>query len=293
MLKRNTIWVQSAFNQNHVPSIKDAVDRIGASQYNVVILASLHVHKDGEFYFGDIPFNKMWKGFAGALLDMKTSFQVQKKVLITIGGAGNQADFDHIAADLDGFISKFVELGKTYHLDGLDLDFEGLFSEPYGEILASIINAYHDREEHALITMSPYTAIDFWAGQGGVLSRTRTRAGNAVNWLNVQFYEDVVNVPPSQWPACFKTWEEAVAQGPNGISRAQAPAFIDPGCNTVGFTLEDIRDAITATRKQFPEMGEAFAWNYDQIGGLNLSDWGRTMAEALSGAKEPARSKAG
>jgi hypothetical protein len=293
MSKRNTIWVQSAFNQNQVPKIKDAVDRIGASVYDVVIMASLHVDSKGQFYFGDTPFDRMWDGFSPALLDMKTSFQTTKKLLITIGGWGNEADFDHIAADVPGFTNKFVRLAEIYHLDGLDLDFEGPYTPKYRDILVSIINSYHATGTNPIITMSPYTDAGFWAGQDGVLSGTRTRAGNAVRWLNVQFYSGSSNTPPFEWPACFKSWKDAVANGPNGIPEGQAAGFIDPGCNTETYTLKDIREAITATVEAYPEMGGAFAWNYDQIGGLNLGEWARTMYGALNGAEVPARSQAG
>jgi hypothetical protein len=141
--------------------------------------------------------------------------------------------------------------------------------------------------------MSPYTDRDFWAGHDGVLSGTTTPTGNAVSWLNVQFYGGSANVPPSQWPDSFKSWMDAVANGPNGISPSRAAAFIDPGCNSDTYTLKDIGEAITNTRRDFPDMGGAFVWNYDQIGGLEVGEWGRTMYQALNGAKQPARSQAG
>ncbi|MBJ6763595.1 hypothetical protein JGU66_22730 [Myxococcaceae bacterium JPH2] len=279
-MSRNVLWAYGHFSDNAPRSIMADVQNIGTTAFDVVVLPFLHVQPDGALHLNDTPVSQLWSGLPDALRQLKTGFPIRRKLLVSLGPF--QADFTAAARDLKGFAERLAEFLATYHLDGLDLDFEGDFSDPANvDRIAGIVNACHEMAARPLITLSPFKDTAFWAGRRGVLSRTTTRTGNKVSWLHVQLYAGEYNTAPSGWATRFHAWARAIADGPNRIAEADAPAFLVPGCNAETYSPQQLATAIAAVREQHPSMGGAFVWNYDAFV-ARASVWATTIRGAFS-----------
>ncbi|OYP38857.1 glycosyl hydrolase family 18 protein [Rhodopirellula sp. MGV] len=90
---------------------------------------------------------------------VEAAHKANVKVLISIGGGSasenksmRQRYFDFIADDQrDSFVERLVNLVKSNHLDGLDVDLEGpAIGEDYGKFIAALASRFHG--ENLLLT---------------------------------------------------------------------------------------------------------------------------------------------
>jgi hypothetical protein len=264
--------------------VEEEVAAIGPTAFDVVILPFLHVHADGSLYYNDTPLDSVWCGLANALGKLKADFPVQKRLLMSIGPM--QADFEAFVANIGTVLLELLEFTAKHHIDGIDLDYEGDYETPYLELLAKLVSAYRAAAPDDLVTAAPYEQPEFWAGAGGLLSRTATSGltGNLIDWFNVQFYMGSENIAPDAYPQTFETWATAVAAPGNGVP--DGPDFIVPGCNGTksadGFGPGDVARGLQAIRRQHQSIGGGFVWNYQELNG-SVGEWGQAIQAALGG----------
>lgn len=259
--------------------IEAAVVAIGLTPFTIVILPTLHVDAGGNLFLNSTPLERLSRGLAPELAELKTGFSHTKKVLLSIGP--DQSDFDNIAADLPGVVKKIARFAEKNGIDGIDLDYGGAEDADHAALLASIAERYAALAPGAIITAAPYHGQEFWAGKDGVLSRTATGKGNLISWFNVQFYQGTVNQPPAGYLDLFSAWATAIGEKGNGV--AKPAEFIVPGCNATvpNFTPADMAIGLGNIRNKYTEIGGGFVWNHV---GLNapVKEWGKAISKAVA-----------
>lgn len=264
-MARTILW---AYGFDHAPAQVEAeVEAIGPLPFDTVILPFIHVQKGNQLVYNDTPIEKLWDGLPAALEKLKSGFPVKKRLLMSVGPF--QSDFDAIGEDYEAFVSSFIDFAKAHHIDGMDLDYEGDYGPRNAKLLALMVNTYRRWVPDGLVTAAPYTAQDFWAGEGGVLSMARNDSGHSnFSWFNVQFYAGAGNLPPQDYPANFDSWAAAAGREGNGVSDPQD--FIAPGCNGTReaerkFSPKELEEGLSLIRREHSSIGGGFVWNYEDI----------------------------
>ncbi|MGN6253668.1 MAG: hypothetical protein ACTHO8_01625 [Solirubrobacterales bacterium] len=280
-MARTVLW---AYGFDGKPEeVEAAVDAIGPTKFDTVILPFIHVREPLQLYYNDTPLAKVWSGLPKAIERLKSGFPVKKRVLMSVGPF--QSDFDAIAKDYMGFVREFIKFTTANRIDGMDLDYEGSFEPGDAKLLALMVENYRSTLANALVTAAPYNNEEFWTGPKGVLSMTRTGQGTSMfSWFNVQFYEGTYNRRPEEYPGHFDLWAEKIGRQGNGVSDAQS--FIVPGCNGAKeaerkFSPKDMEAGLRAIRQTHSSIGGGFVWNYD---GLEWSppEWADAIVNGCS-----------
>ncbi len=112
------------------------------------------------------------------------------KVLIAIGGAGHNDNFDNVAADsalLAQFVQNLLDFCSDYSYDGIDIDWEPINSSSVRDQLNLLISTLKDsitsQAANLLLTMA-VPATD-WFGQWCDFTSLK----NYVDWFNVMTYD--------------------------------------------------------------------------------------------------------
>ncbi|MFO7890523.1 MAG: glycosyl hydrolase family 18 protein [bacterium] len=112
------------------------------------------------------------------------------KVLISVGGAGHNTNFDEVTADSAScgqFVQNLLDFCNTYGYDGIDIDWEPVNSSQVGKQLNLLMSALKDsitsHSPHFLLTMA-VPATD-WFGQWCDFDKLK----NYVDWFNVMTYD--------------------------------------------------------------------------------------------------------
>ena len=282
-MARNVLWLDSTIDQTQTV-IEQAVAELGPTDFNVIMLPFLHVHQDQSLWYNNKPVSQLWSGVPAALQRLKGDFQTKKTLIASIGGWGNKLDFEYAAAKPSLFWDNLSKFCADFHIDGIDLDFEGPYDDKHLACLVIMAKTIKSQKASMLLTAAPYEDMDWWLGDGGLLSKTaRPDGGNLFDWLNVQFYSGESNIGPSEWSATFKDWLDKLTGSWNGIGTANGPAFLVPGCNAnSGYKTSALSQGIANGLKNYPAMGGAFVWTYTQIRG-NAAPWASTIKNAFGG----------
>lgn len=265
--------------------VQAEVDAIGAAAFDVVIVPFLHIHPGGVLYLNDTAVSDLFDGWADKIEQLKSGFDVKKRVLLSIGGADNEGDWASLAADIPGVVAKIVEFAKANNIDGVDLDFEGgAEGTDWAQVLGKAASEYKQQTKGGIVTAAPFGEPSiFWTGPGGVLSAAAEAAGgeSPFAWWNVQFYEGEIVVGPESYASVFENWADAVGAGGNGV--ADKFAFVAPGCNAVdtGFTPGEFEAGLSSVKAGHPAVPGGFVWEYSGLGGTTPAEWADAVHTAL------------
>jgi len=211
-LTRRVLYVLGEFTQTDKVAMRNAVEAVGASGFNVLILSFLQATAaNGKLslsYNGNA-FSSFAPEVPAMLARLRSGFGVRKRILLSIGGWASAPMFDVIRSfGAARFVRQLTdEVITPLGLDGIDLDAEptkGGIEEwfnvqrEYGSTLVEITNEYKRLHPTHGVTHAPISpvAAEFYAkptrmpgADTGLLQATRTKQGNNIDWLNVQFYE--------------------------------------------------------------------------------------------------------
>lgn len=302
----NTVlYVEGVFDLSYsVPEMIADAKEIASSGFTTVILAFLHYHPrecigqglDGLLYNNVCFSNSTVKSTLTSVLEIlrdpkKSSV---KHILLSIGGAGCQSDFDAIQKDWTTFAPSLTTLFSTFTLDGIDLDLE-VRVEPYLPVLKQLV--HWGVNENVFVTAVPAEADNGWlslvnstkyarnstSDKAAVAAVEEEEEGGGgapgVSWLNLQTYggdsgwvknwaNHLKNIVPNSDHYCFPGGSASTGYGPSDMAQLIRSIKSPSGENT--------------------NITGAFVWDYRMIKyfsgngpSSNVTLWNMKMENAL------------
>ncbi|HKP75334.1 MAG TPA: glycosyl hydrolase family 18 protein [Longimicrobiaceae bacterium] len=274
--------------------IENTVTELAGLDWNVCILAFLHVHARTlpmELFFNGTPFGKLYPGLGQQLARLKAS---GKRLLISIGGWYNACDFSGIqTAGVAEFLARMRQQVITpLGLDGIDLDLEPTpddqyycppepdwndVYQKYSPVLVELTN--QAAAAGLLVTHAPalYMRPGFYTDRGGILDRTSLRPkGNNIAWLNFQTYDK-----GEQLPERYEAFVDAIETGYTGI--ANPAGFVSAGFGIADDLYDDpevARQAIQQLRAKYGGINGGFVWRYTSDR-AQIAQWATALSQAL------------
>ncbi len=209
---RRILYVLGQFSAGTPEQMHAAAETLGGSGFNILILSFLQASVVGgklTLLYNGNAFPLLRPEVPGLLARLRSGFAQKKRIMISIGGWNQLETFEAIRTfGVPAFVARLTEEAIVpLGLEGVDLDLEpqtgGLdrwlaVHHEYGEMLAALTNEYKRVHPTHLVTHAPVSGVaaEIYAKpealpglRDGLLAATRTRSGNNIDWLNVQFYE--------------------------------------------------------------------------------------------------------
>jgi hypothetical protein len=298
------------------------VDRLGPSGFDVAILAFLYARwRTGrlELRYNGLPAARLPASLGAELRRLRRGFARRKRVMLSIGGWGNAATFAAIrSAGVERFLEQLDrELVGQLGLEGIDLDLEPgtvaentpagwrAVHEEYGATLVALTNGYQARHPDHDVSHAPIASVAarFYARdgrlrgvRGSFFEAARTARGNALSWLNVQFYEAgdpkfglALHAKPATIPEFYRNellaplWQARAATGIARPWERLIPGFeprYHQSLELCEATLRGVNREVTAVAGPGAAVGGVFLWDYQQIA-TRLSAWSAGLGRAL------------
>lgn len=235
------------------------------SQFDTVILWSLHIDAVGTLIFNDTPLVKEGTALPALLslvpyMEQMRSKSKMKNLLFSIGGWDCNDHQNMIAlwsndTTRTQLQKNFTVLVQTLDINGIDHDLEQHYSQDFQDIVVELTVWLH-AELNVFTTYCPYTNSGFWldclAAVYGKLNE------QPVKWFNLQCYAGGAGNTPSQWVNYVKDYS-----GRTGVTDVNN--FIMPGywAYTSGFSTSCPCD-FESTFKEISVQG-GFLWNSDSV----------------------------
>lgn len=287
------------------------VEKLGPTQFNVAILAFVyarHTQREGlQLNYNGVPAARLPRTLPEQLQRLRGGFGVRKRVLVSLGGWGNRGTFEALrAAGVEKSLAQLDrEIIGPLGLDGIDLDLEPstkaentaagwhAVHDDLGATLVELTNGYMRRHPGHVVTHAPIASVAaaLYVRDGGVrgvkgslFEATRSREGNHIGWLNVQFYEagdpKPVSIPDFYQKELIEPLlAQAAATGVTRPWERLLPGFEPRYRQDLGFcerTLEGINRGLGGGRG----VGGVFLWQYGQIA-PHVADWGAGLERSL------------
>ena len=209
---RRILYVLGQFSQATPESMQAAVETIGGSSFNVLILSFLQASQAGgklTLLYNGNPVSSLSPEVPALLARLRSGFGARKRVMLSIGGWQNVSTFAAIrSVGVVEFVRQLTD--QVIHplgFDGIDIDLEpqtggidywiGIHHD-YGKLIVDLTNQYKRVHPTHLVTHSPlsFVAAEVYVKPttipgltSGLLAATRTNQRNNIDWLNVQLYE--------------------------------------------------------------------------------------------------------
>nr|BBH88113.1 hypothetical protein KTC_28640 [Thermosporothrix sp. COM3] len=242
------LYVQDIFDKENpspdqLKEMEAAAKELGDAGFGTIILAFLHVHNDGSFWYNNISLAKTQSFLPNIIKTMKQPKKVSK-VLLSIGGWKTE-DFQAIKKNPAKFKQQFLTWKNTLGIDGFDIDIEN----DYEECKTTLVDLVNWGAKQGLtVTAAPYTERNYWLD---ILKQTSSSKKPLFAWWNLQLYGR----------ANYADWEKEVKKV---VTDAQA--FLVPG-----YTIEyqaapnDILSDLKNLRKTYSGISGGFLWQYEWI----------------------------
>lgn len=322
---KSVVYIDDLFSSSNpsdslVKAIIEEANTVAASDFNVLLINFLHVDTLDHLNLGykawfngpqqatapvydQLPaiFANIKEGRAsvdssGIIIAGASYPDAPKKIiLLSLGGALNSQDMLRVYAPDNGNVYAAIQtVISTYHIDGIDLDYEpappydsscayvlaqaaagnphnklgvdttGFAALPAHEMLAGLIQNLRSQSGAKYISAAPYEALSWWTSVGPA----------NFDWWNVQFYAGQFADCPDQWVAKFQEWQAAAPNQPS--------TFIVPGINTNANCGSGNPDSLAASLENLVDSniqaGGAFIWNYTQIENDDPANWAKVIA---------------
>jgi len=262
--------------------LKEAV-ALSASDFNLVMLASLHVHDDGSIFFNDTPMiNSNPPARSGQLSrNLPQCFKtiMSKSVMLASFGGGGEFngnpvgywDFSAIKTLIgkypdptkNPFFQNLAFMFDTYPwIRGIDLDLECNSLADYQSFtttLATIIK-WLGAGKYAC-TLCPYQFPDFWVD-------VIKRAGGAgqITWVNLQNADGTAG----EFVGPLKS---------AGIGVGQIVGGLQVGEGMQPYVTQEFATLV----KQYPGFGGGWLWNLEAFGTANTASYAAALSKGLAG----------
>lgn len=232
---RVALYGSGLFNQtNPSPPYAEQITQLTTGGFTTVLLWSIHVHENGDFYYNDTLM------VSGGELQLGSDFTANvkalvaggvKEILLSVGAWGTTSDFVNLQATWNTAGAKNMKaLFAAFPVTAIDFDYE---PQPQYDTKGVLIKPAYTAAEQAMIvdltlkvsklgvgvTYCPYTAPDFWMG---CLEQSYQQNGSVqpVRWLNLQCYAGGGGNDPRDWITAVRNANAGVAD---------AGAFVVPG----------------------------------------------------------------
>lgn len=156
------------------------------------------------------PYSDLYSSDAEFIEEVEICHAKGQKLVLSIGGQNGVCTLS-TTADRDNFVRAYTEIIDRYHLDGLDIDFEGHsislssgdnnLKHPKSPSVVNLIDALNTICDHYgdkfILTMAPETLLchngcAFYGGEGdsrnGVYLPVIDALRDKLSWLQVQYY---------------------------------------------------------------------------------------------------------
>lgn len=224
-----------------------------------------------------------------------------KKVLISFGGGtATHAAYAQLAADVPGLAGQIADFVAERGLDGVDLDFEDTAGFESGSsydgvaflvaltrALAAALPAGRNLITHA--PQPPYLSPHFL---GGPYLKVLEQAGDAISWINLQYYNNQGFDDPGQITGLagtpFVSSVTGLAQGVGGVAWPVAKTVIGKpvaqiDAHTGYLPVDDLVSQVVAplvATYGAAEVGGVMGWQYAQDA-AEQGAWHDALASAL------------
>jgi hypothetical protein len=280
------VYTHSYSAKNPTPAQQQALlaeaELLGDSDFNLIMLASLHVHDDGTIYYGDTPMisggqpsGELAANLATCIRKMKGSAS-DGTVLASFGGGGmfkgeavGWYDFTHIQTLIDKypnpadnpFFQNLACLFSTYPIDGFDIDLESYQGyDAFTPTLITIIEWL--RNKGRMATLCPYDAPDFWCN---VVNKTQSGGAPTIAWVNLQ---NASGTLPE-----FVTQLGKVGVGLGGIVG---------GLQVNSMTTGEVTSYFQAIASGYPGIGGGWLWDLETFGLPNTMAYATAVGAGLA-----------
>lgn len=209
---RLILYVMAQLVETSSAKLRAVVENLGGSGFNVLVLSFLQADiRNGKLHlsYNGNAVSDFAPRVPALLSRLRSGSATKRRIQISIGGWGNTPTFAAIrSAGVPAFVRQLTEeVIVPLGLDGIDLDMEpqsgGLdqwiaVHREYGKVLVDLTNEYKRVHPTHLVSYAPISSVveevfmkplSIPGLQGSLLQATRTRRGNNIDWLNVQFYE--------------------------------------------------------------------------------------------------------
>lgn len=255
---RVVCYHQTHYNRNGdyvsiLPLLTEATDCISISH---LIVAAIHLNEaPGDITLNNDPPNasknaQLWE-------EVQIFQDVGIKVLGMVGGAaqGTFRRLDQSDADFEVYYQPLLEMVRTFHLDGLDLDVEEEMS--LAGIIRLIDRLKSDFGDEFLITMSPVaTALQGRPHLSGFdYEALEVMRGASIAWYHVQFYNNWGHLQD------FVGYNAILSRGWRP-EKVVVGVLTNPGNGHGWIPLEELTVTLAALTQIYPRFGGIMGWEY-------------------------------
>lgn len=258
---------------------------LAASDFNVVMLASMHVHDDGSMYFNDTPMiNSSPPTPSGQLSpNLPLCFDTimsKGTILASFGGGGTFKDGKSVSywdfTAIKNLIAQYPDPATNPFFQNLSCMFE---TYPQIRGIDIDLECYPPGTDYALFTSTLLTIIEWLGGKGyactlcpynypGYWVSLIGKAGGAgqFSWINLQNASGTA----SEFVGPLKGAGVAVGQIVGGLQ---------VGKNEQQLVTENF----ASLAQQYPGIGGGWLWNLESFGTANTASYAAALAKGLAG----------
>jgi hypothetical protein len=255
---RIALYGSGLFNEtNPSPPYAEQIAQLTKGGFTTVILWSIHVHANGDFYYNDTLM------VSGGVLQLGSDFATNvnalvaggvKEILLSVGAWGTTDDFVNLQNTWDTAGAKNLgALAAAFPVTAVDFDYESQTGYQPDEAALIVDLTLKVSKLGVGVTYCPYTDRAFWTS---CLQQSYQQNGNVqpVRWMNLQCYAGGAGNDP-------KNWITAVKNANAGI--ADAGAFVVPGYWVAGGEGTTCPSQFQSTFEGFRGTGitGGFLWN--------------------------------
>jgi hypothetical protein len=221
---RVALYGSGLFNQTDPsPPYAEQITQLTTGGFTTVLLWSIHVHANGDFYYNDTLM------VSGGVLQLGSDFTDNvnalvaggvKEILLSVGAWGTTDDFVNLQATWNtAGASNLKALMAAFPVTAVDFDYESQTGYTPPEAAMIVDLTLKVSSLGVGVTYCPYMDVPFWTQ---CLQQSYQQNGNVqpVLWMNLQCYAGGANNHPAHWVT-------AVGNANAGI--ADAGAFVVPG----------------------------------------------------------------
>lgn len=221
---RIALYGSGLFNQTDPsPPYAEQITQLTTGGFTTVLLWSIHVHENGDFYYNDTLMVRDGVVQLGADFAENVNALVAggvKEILLSVGAWGTTSDFTSLQATWNTAGAKnFGALAAAFPVTAVDFDYESQTGYSSSEEALIVDLTLKVSQLGMGVTYCPYTDAPFWMR---CLQQSYKQNGGVqpVRWLNLQCYAGGAGNDPTEWIKAVKNANAGIAD---------PGAFVVPG----------------------------------------------------------------
>lgn len=259
---RIALYGDGLFNQTSPsPSYAEQITQLTTGGFTTVLLWSIHVHANGDFFYNDTLMVsdgvlQLGSDFAGNVNALVAGGV--KEILLSVGAWGTTSDFVNLQATWDTAGAKNLKaLCAAFPVTAVDFDYESQTGYQPSEVSLIVDLTLKVSSLGVGVTYCPYMDSPFWMQ---CLQESYQQNGNVqpVLWLNLQCYAGGANNRPADWVTAVRNADAGIAD---------AGAFVVPGYWVAGGQGSTCPAQLQTTFERLKASGitGGFLWNSSDL----------------------------